>query len=84
MDVASSSKALTQCSRSAYGEGYPSRPGWAAGFHRLQGSSHQELCMIQQYLWSLAFALALVSVGLVVRVVQIVAPSRRPVPVESR
>ncbi|HZY01063.1 MAG TPA: hypothetical protein VFE92_16465 [Dermatophilaceae bacterium] len=40
--------------------------------------------MIQQYLWSLAFALALVSVGLVVRVVQIVAPSRRPVPVESR
>lgn len=39
--------------------------------------------MMQQYLWSLAFALALMSVGVVVRVVQFVAPSRRPAPVEG-
>jgi hypothetical protein len=39
--------------------------------------------MIQQYLWSLAFSLGLVAVGLMVRVVQFVAPSRIPVPVED-
>jgi hypothetical protein len=39
--------------------------------------------MIHTYLWTLAFALTLICVGLIVRVVSFVRPSPRPVAVET-
>lgn len=40
--------------------------------------------MIQQYLWSLVFVLALTSVAQVQHVVRFVKPGPRPVPVQTR
>ena len=47
-------------------------------------TQHQELDMLSLYLWSLAFALAVVLAGLMLRIVRLPERQPRPVPIEIR
>jgi len=58
-------------------------PIWQASATACQTPSPGGALMIHTYLWTLAFALTIISVGLIVRVVSFVRPSPRLVAVET-